>query len=79
MKLNHAIIEAMNAIVETNERLARAQTNLQAARRDETAAINAANEVQRKFDALVADVRSTAARSGTEWQYAKQPPKRVAE
>lgn len=68
--LNQQLYNAVASLAQANDRLSRAIANTETARREETAALNAVNEEQKKFDELVALVKKEAARD-TDWK--RQP------
>jgi hypothetical protein len=63
--------EVTMQLVEANDKLQEANHKLNLAQREATAALNAANEAQRKFDAVVAGLRKNAV-NGTDWASRKE-------
>lgn len=70
LSLNQQLYNSVAALVEVNDRLSRAISCTESARREETAALNAVNAEQKKFDELVALVKKESARD-TDWK--RQP------
>lgn len=68
--LNRKMIEAMNALVDADERLAHANNACRKANIDQCAALNKANEAQKAFDAVAAEIRKLAI-PGTDWKSLK--------
>lgn len=69
--LNTKIANAVADVANAHDHLARMAELSDAARRDETNARNIANEAQRNFDILVAEVRNSAPRD-TDWRRPRQ-------
>ena len=72
--LNQQLYNATAALAEANENLRLKRGAVDNARRGETHAMNAVNEAQKKFDALVALVKKGAP-SDSDW---KRPPQHPA-
>lgn len=65
--LNTQLANAVAAVAVANDRLAHMRSLADQARREETTALNNANEAQRHFDELVALVKKSAPRD-TGWK-----------
>ena len=66
MSMNKEFYDVIAELAQANDRLLLAQQRTAAARREECDATNAANEAQKKFDALATQATGTAPRD-TDW------------
>lgn len=71
--LNTQLFNAVAAVAAANDRHARMREMTAQALREETAALNALNEAQARFDGLVAEVKKSAPRD-SDWKRPRGVP-----